>query len=115
MFRPMKLIRDTCHECLCTTMAYLVVLGCLGTALVELLGGEVGFSVVSGSEVDLEVELTLVCVNVNVLGWAGALREPMDSNRSFPVMLTLKMVFAALEIFQHMLDFKSSMSCLGLG
>ena len=39
----------------------------------------------------------------------------MDSNRSFPVMLTLKMVFAALEIFRHMLDFKSSMSCLGLG
>ena len=39
MFGPMKLIRDTCHGCLCTIMAYLVVLGCLGTAFVELLGG----------------------------------------------------------------------------
>ena len=39
------------------------VLGCLGTALVELLGG-VAFSV-SGFEMDLEVELTLVLVNVN--------------------------------------------------
>ena len=39
----------------------------------------------------------------------------MDSNRSFPVMLTLKKVFVALKIFRHMLDFKSSMSCLGLG
>ena len=114
MFRPMKLIRDTCHGCLCTTVAYLVVLGCLGTALVELLGEEVDFDVVSGFKVDLEVELTLACVNVNGLGGAGALREPIDSNRSFPVMLTLKMVFAALEIFRHMLDFKSSMSCLGL-
>ena len=54
-------------------------------------------------------------LNVNGLGGAGALREPMDSNRSFPVMLTLKMVFAAFKIFRHMLDFKSSMSCLGLG
>ena len=96
-------------------MAYLVVLGCLGTALVELLGREVSFSVVSGFEVDLEVELTLVCGNVNGLGVAGALREPTDSNRSFPVMFTLKMVFAALESFRHILDFKSSMSCLGLG
>ena len=39
------------------------VLDCLGTALVELLGGVV-FSV-SGFEMDLEVELTLVLVNVN--------------------------------------------------
>ena len=85
------------------------VLGCLGTALVELLGGVV-FSV-SG----FEVELTLVLVNVNGLGGAGALREPIDSNRSFTVILTPKMVFATLQIFLHMLDFESSMSCLGLG
>ena len=39
----------------------------------------------------------------------------MDSNRSFPVMLTLRIDFAVFEIFLHMLDFKSSMSCLGLG
>ena len=98
-------------------MAYLEVLGCLGTALVELLGGEVDFNVINGYGMRLEVELTLVLVNVKGLGGGGggALRELMDSNRSFPVMLTLKMVFAALEIFRQMLDFKSSMSCLGLG
>ena len=83
----------------------------------ELLGGVV-FSV-SGFEMDLEVELTLVLVNVNGFFWggggAGALREPIDSNRSFPVILTPKMVFATLEIFLHMLDFESNMSCLGLG
>ena len=48
-------------------------------------------------------------------GGAGALREPMDSNRSFPVMSTLRIDFAAFEIFRNMLDFKSSMSCLGSG
>ena len=37
---------------------------------------------------------------------AGALREPIDSSRSFPVILTPKMVFATLEIFLHMLDFE---------
>ena len=54
-------------------------------------------------------------MNVNGLGETGALREPMDSNRSFPVMSTLRILLAALEIFRHMLDFRSSMSCLGLG
>ena len=87
----------------------------LGDSLGGVARWRGGFSVVSGFEVDLEVELTLVCGNVNGLGVAGALREPMDSNRSSPVMFTLKMVFAALEIFRHILDFKSSMSCLGLG
>ena len=52
-------------------MAYLVVLGCLGTALVELLGGDVDFNIVSGFEVDLEVELTLVVVKVKGLGGGG--------------------------------------------
>ena len=32
-------------------------------------------------------------------GEARALREPMDSNRSFPVMSTLRIVLAAFEIF----------------
>ena len=83
-----------------------------------MLVGEVDFSVENGSEMSLEVELTLVLVNAKGFflgGGAGALREPIDSNRSFPVILTLRMVFAALEIFRHMLDFKSNMSCLGLG
>ena len=48
-------------------------------------------------------------------GGAGALRDPIDSNRSFPVMSTLKKVLAAFEILRHMLDFKSNMSCLAVG
>ena len=39
----------------------------------------------------------------------------MDSNKSFPVMSTLRIVFAAFEILRHMLDFRSSVSCLGFG
>ena len=46
---------------------------------------------------------------------AGALREPMDSNSSFPVILTPSIVFATVETLWHMLDFRLSMSCLGLG
>ena len=41
----------------------------MGTALVELLEGEVGFNVVNGFEVSLEAELTLVLVNEK--GWGG--------------------------------------------
>ena len=44
----------------------------------------------------------------------GAPREPMDSNRSFLVMSTLRIVLEAFEIFRHMADFRSSMSCFGL-
>ena len=98
-------------------MAYLEVLGCLGTALVELLGGEVDFKVVGGFEVGLVVGLTLVLLNVKGLGGGGArtLREPIDSNRSFPVMLNLRILLAACETLRHILDFRSSVSCLGLG
>ena len=53
-------------------MAYLEVLGCLGTALVGLLDGEVDFKVVGGFEVGLVVEFTLVLVNVKGLGGGGA-------------------------------------------
>ena len=48
-------------------------------------------------------------------GGAGALREPMDSNSSFPVILTPSIVLATVETLRHMLDFRLSMSCLGLG
>ena len=75
-------------------MAYVVVLGCLGTALVELLSGEVDFNV-SGVEVDLEVQLTLVLLNVKGLGGAGALRGPIDSNRSFAMTSNLRIFLAA--------------------
>ena len=44
-----------------------------------------------------------------------ALRELIDSKRSFPVMLTFSIVLAALETLRHMLDFRSSVSCLGFG
>ena len=85
----------------------------------EMLGGEVDFSV-DGLMRCFEAEFTLAFVNVNGLGGgggggAGALREPIDLNSSFPVIPTFRMFLAALEILRHMLDFKSSMSCLGLG
>ena len=52
----------------------------------ELLGGEVDFKVVSGFVLDLETDFTLVLVNVKGLGegggGAGALRGPIDSNKS---------------------------------
>ena len=63
----------------------------------------------------LRDELILVIANWKGLGGAGALRDPIDSNRSFPVMSTLKKVLAAFEIFWHMLAFKSNMSCLAVG
>ena len=44
---------------------------------------------------------------------AGALIEPIDSNRSFPVMSTFMIVLAALQTLRHMLNFKSIMSCYG--
>ena len=99
---------------------YLEVEGCLGVALVGLLGGDMDFKIVDGFVMTLETELTFVLVNVNALGGVGGggvgtLRGPIDSNRSFPVMSTLRIILAAFEIFRHMLDFKSSMSCLGLG
>ena len=96
-------------------MAYLEDLGCLGTALVELLGGEVDFKVMDGFEVGLEDEFTLLLVNVKGLGGTGALREPIDSNRSFPVISNPKMFLAAFETLRHVLDFRSSVSCFGFG
>ena len=80
----------------------------------EVLGGEVDLDV-DGFEMVLEPEFTLVLVKVKGLGGAGALSEPMDSNSSFPVTLTPGMAFATLETLRHMLDFRSSMSCFGLG
>ena len=48
----------------------MVDLDCLVTALMEMLGGEVDFSV-DGFEMDLEVELTLELVNVKGLRGGG--------------------------------------------
>ena len=80
----------------------------------EVLGGEVVLEM-DGFVVTLEPEFTWVLVKVKGLGGAGALRQPMDSNSSFPVILTPSIVFATVETLRHMLDFRLSMSCLGLG
>ena len=77
------------------------------------------FKTVDGFVMTLATGFTFVLVNGNDLKGGGggggrALRGPIDSNRCFPVMSTLRIVLAAFEIFRHMLDFKSSMSCLEL-
>ena len=94
---------------------YLRVIGCLGAALVDLLGRVMNFNTADGFGMVLETGLTLLLVNVKSLGRAGVLREPIDSNRSFPVMSTLSIVLAALKIFRHMLDVRFSVSCFGFG
>ena len=80
----------------------------------EVLGGEVDLEVDS-FEVTLEPEFTWVLVKEKGLGGAGALREPMDSNSSFPVILTPSIVLATVETLWHMLDFRLSLSCFGFG
>ena len=82
-------------------MAYLEDLGCLGTALVELLGGEVDFKVMDGFEVDLEDEFTLLLMNVKGLGGG---RGAEGTYR-----------FKQVQTLRHMLDFRSSVSCFGFG
>ena len=57
----------------CPTMVgtYLEVIGCLGAALVVLLGGDMDFKIVDGFVMDLETGFTVVLVNVNGLGGGG--------------------------------------------
>ena len=93
--------------------SYLEVLDCLGAALVVLLGGVINFSTVDAFGMVLETGLTLVLMNLNGAGGTGALREPIDSNRSFPVMSTFNIILAALETLRTMLDFRSRVSCFG--
>ena len=50
---------------------YLEVLGCLGTGLVDLLGGITDFSTLDAFGMFLETGLTLVLVNVKSLRGAG--------------------------------------------
>ena len=83
MFKPMKVIKDTCHRWWCATVACLEDLGCLGTALVKLLGGEVDFKVMDGFEVVLVDEFTLVLVNVNGLGGGGGGGKGADRTYRF--------------------------------
>ena len=42
--------------------------GCMGAALVGLLGGDMDFKIVDGFVMTLETEFTFVLVNVNGLG-----------------------------------------------
>ena len=94
---------------------YLEVVGCLGTALVVLLGGDTDFKIVDG----FVTRLTLLLVNVKGLGegeGGGRGAERTDGFKQvLPSDVTLGIVLAASEIFRHMLDFRSSMSCFGLG
>ena len=69
----------------------------LRTALVDLLGRVMDFSNVDAFGMFLETGLTLVLMNVKGLGGARTLRQPTDSNRSFPVMSTFGIVLAAFE------------------
>ena len=91
---------------------YLEVLDCLGVTLGNMLDGVMDFNTVDGFGMVLGTESTFVLVNVKGLRRAGVLREPIDSNRFFPVMSIFSVVLAALETLRHMLDFKSSVSCL---
>ena len=109
-FVPMKWSRDTCSGWKCTTTAYFDW-NLLGGW--RLFGGSLG-EFITWWWVTFKIVDGFVMAGDGG-GGAGALREPMDSNRSFPVMSTLRIDFAAFEIFRHMLDFKSSMSCLGSG
>ena len=85
---------------------YSEIMGCVGAALVDLLCREMDFNSVDGFWNGFGDCLTLVLVNVKGFGEEGALREPMNSNRSFPVMSTRSIVLAALKRFRHMPDFR---------
>ena len=76
-----------------------------GVALVVLLVGDIDFKIVDGFVMGLWTGFTLVFVNVNGLGVGQGRWE----NR------WIRIVFAAFEILRHMLDFRSSASCLGFG
>ena len=81
----------------------------------DLQAGVMDFSMVDPFGMSLDTGLTLVLVNVKGLGGAGALRKPIDSNRSFPAMSTFSIVLTAFETLRHMLDFRSDVSCSGFG
>ena len=64
-------------------MAQVVDLGCLGTALVEVLGGEVDLEV-DGFEVTLEPEFTWVFVKVKGLGGSRSPERVDGFKQLFP-------------------------------
>ena len=58
--------------------SYLEVEGCLGAALVSLLGGDMDFKIVDGFVIALETGFTFVLVNVNGFGGGGRDAERTD-------------------------------------
>ena len=80
-------------------------------ALVDLLGGVTDFSTVDAFGMFLETGAR----ECEGFKGAGALREPIDSNRSSPVMSTFSTVLAAFETLRNLLDFRFSVSCFGFG
>ena len=111
-------VAENAPQCHTMVGTYLEGIGCSGVPLVVLLleVARRALKLWMVFVMDLETGFTFELVNVNGLGGGGGgpLRESMDSNKSFLVMSTLRIVLAALEVFQHMLDFRSSMSCLRL-
>ena len=76
------------------------------------------FKIEVGFVMALETGFTLVLVNVNGLGGGGGggrgLRKPMNSNRSFPVMSTFKIVFSCIRYFSAHAGFQIQQACSGL-
>ena len=70
------------------------VISCLRAALVDLLCGGMGFNTADGFG-DWDDFSTRECEGLGG-GGTGALREPIDSNRSFPVMSTFSIILVAL-------------------
>ena len=84
----------------------------LGAALAGLLGGDMDFKIMDsfGDWIHL---CARKCKWLG--GGRGRGRGAERTDSSFPVMSILSTDFATFDIFRHMLDFKSSVSCLGLG
>ena len=77
------------------------------------------FKIVDGFVMGLETGFTLVLMKVNGLG-GGEGGRGAERTYGFKQVLpgdvnTLRIVLAAFEILRHILDFRSRMSCLGLG
>ena len=94
---------------------YLEVLGCLGAALVDLLGGVMDFKTVDAFGIILETCIDFgTCELERCRGSRGAERTDRFK-QIFSMMSTFNIVLTALETLRHMLDFKSSASCFGFG
>ena len=102
-----------------TDGTYLDVEGSLGAALMVLLGGDMDIKIMDGLVMVFGDWIHFCACECTWLGGGGggegALRKSMDSNSSFSVMSTIRIDFPVFEIFRHILDLRSSVSCLGSG